>query len=177
MKFKKHDMFVMPMLEFEIPDWHNVKQELLLAIESSKWLVSPEGMISDFHTEDGSPPYLDRLVEIVTPMKEAVEGEIGKKFKAAQAWYQTTSEGTSHNIHNHGGCGVSQVIFLDFNPEIHYATRFVSNNLMPFSYLTQEYKPKLKEGDTIFFPSHVNHYQPGNASEVPRTILALNWTI
>ena len=177
-------MFQIPFMHLHVRDWKNKKQKLRelfdLKISKSNNSYSP---ITDYHYKNKKGFEQFQNSEVQTIFKDEL-----KKFKEvlfsnqldisidiSSFWFQISSNGQYHDVHNHGPEGYSSVCFLDFDEKHHKPTNFIApfNNCLTGATLT--YEPKdVKEGSLIFFPSVINHYAPPNYSDVPRMILSFN---
>ena len=79
-----------------------------------------------------------------------------------------------HLVHNHGSIGFSGILFVSFNENLHTATRFYSpfNNFIDGSVIG--YRPVVKEGDLLIWPSSILHEAESNHSEEDRIIISFN---
>ncbi len=95
-------------------------------------------------------------------------------LRVARMWYQQSSLGQYHGVHNHGAIGLACVWYLEFNPKVHTGTNFIA----PFAdFLTGDAITNtalVEEGDFIVFPSYLLHQQLTNESEERRTIISMN---
>jgi hypothetical protein len=89
-------------------------------------------------------------------------------------WNTTLLPGQEQEIHIHSSYGwdkddtISQytaVLYSKFDPELHKPTYFADNPLK-----INEYKPSVREGDCIVFPSNIYHRAPLNTSDKNRIV-------
>lgn len=79
-----------------------------------------------------------------------------------------------HGVHNHGHSGWSAVLYVEFDPEYHTATKFYSPFNNPWSGRLQTFIPPVNEGDLVIFPATISHEALPNESERLRTIISFN---
>ena len=89
-------------------------------------------------------------------------------------WYQKYYKGATHSYHNHGYCGWSSIIYVEFDLNAHQSTKFISPFNNPWGGAMELFQPPIEEGDMIIFPSNIIHEAPVNISEVRRTIISYN---
>ena len=174
------NMFSVPLITYEIADWHIAKKKILDALpaECPKYADPEEGcLFTDFfiNNEVGVttlPDYSDTVLDIIKPYLADFFG--GTEVQLTDMWYQKYSKGVRHSFHNHGHSGWSSIIYVEFDPEKHQATRFMSpfNNIWNGN--IEMYTPPVNEGDMIIFPSTIAHEAPANKSDTRRTIVSYN---
>ena len=118
------------------------------------------------------PSYSKTVIDIIKPYLADFSGE--RRIEFTDMWYQKYYKGVQHSYHNHGHSGWSSVIFVEFDPELHEATQFISpfNNIWNGN--LEIFQPPVKEGDMILFPSTIAHEAPPNRSDTRRTIVSYN---
>lgn len=178
-------MFVIPIERFSVPNWQEWKPKILESLTTGSTLAridasgrtSLDDMQSDYFDNIKSkrlPSYYPLITEALEPILEDFQIAYPLPIEIVNMWYQTTKSGQMHGVHNHGPIGVSAVFYVDFNPEFHKPTTFIS----PFpDYINGEvldYTPDVYEGDVVFFPSFLMHQQEPNRSDIPRTIISFN---
>ena len=186
------DMFVCRLYKYHIENWEEEKKEILKALPGEKNVKEYE---EDIHTDffDNSrsrrlPTYADLIIDIVSPCIEDLQSRLpgggDTKLLIHQCWmgvdnmwYQTEYKGQQHMLHNHGNIGWSCVLYVNYNPEVHTSTRFLS----PYGVGSgrggglEWYQPDIKEGDFIIFDSSIPHEALPNESDEKRTIISMNF--
>ena len=182
------EMFSVPLYKFSVPNWEEEKKLILEALPEEKVYLD---ICTDFfenNTERKLPSYADVVLDILHPAIKTLQDTLirepngnqltqGGWFGLDNMWYQTEYKGQNHELHNHGTIGWSSVLYVNYNPKVHSATKFLS----PFGYgagtggLVQRYQPDVKEGDFIIFDSNIMHEALPNESDEKRTIISLNF--
>lgn len=182
------EMFSVPLYKFSIPNWEEEKKELLEALPEEKIC---EDICTDFFENSNQrklPSYTDLVLDIVYPSIQTLQSTLGRGpdgqlltqggwMGLDNMWYQTEYKGQKHELHNHGTIGWSSILYVNYNPKVHSATRFLS----PFTCgagiggMLQRYQPDIKEGDLIIFDSNIMHEALPNESDEKRTIISFNF--
>lgn len=180
---KSDSMFSLPIYTVEVADWVSKKKKIKESIEGlylGRPSDEPGHCLTDyFHNGNGIEPYWNDLIDILNPeIKRSEGGFFNKREMLIEGfWVEKSDKNKSHGIHNHGALGYSAVLYVDFDPEHHSSTRFVS----PFNHWeTGEvlyYSPKVREGVMIYFPSYILHEAPPNFSDKTRTIISFNFKV
>lgn len=182
------EMFSVPLYKFSIPNWEEEKKLILEALPEEKVYLD---ICTDFFensTERRLPSYTDVVLDILFPCIQTLQDTLirepngsqltqGGWFGLDNMWYQTEYKGHNHELHNHGNVGWSSVLYVNYNPEVHTATRFLSpyNAGSGVGGLVMRYQPNVKEGDFIIFNSDVAHEALPNESDEKRTIISMNF--
>ena len=182
------EMFSVPLYKFSIPNWEEEKKLILEALPEEKIYTD---ICTDFFENSSQrklPSYTDVVLDIVGPSIQTLQDTLDKgadgQVLTHGGWmgldnmcYQTEYKGLNHELHNHGTIGWSSVLYVNYNPKVHSATKFLS----PFGYgagtggMVQRYQPDVKEGDFIIFDSNIMHEALPNESDEKRTIISLNF--
>ena len=186
-----YPMFAVPLYRYRIPNWHANKQEIydLIPEWDDDYLIenkSETGLIdgdiySDYWCKRGTkPPYTDLVFDLIHPFfkefgKIHKENTDQRQVGLADIWCQTSCRGQKHNLHNHGYVGWSAILYVEFDPEVHTATSFLSPYLRPHGGGLDQYVPEVEEGDLVVFPSTLAHESLENESDRPRTIISFNF--
>ena len=169
--------FSVPFYSFDIANWEEQKDVLksqLPTFEDSV-LQSYQEHHTDFFDMDNTSPlpdYADTVIEMCKPCFKDIVGDDDILFTGM--WTQTSYKHQRHSIHNHGGTGYSCVLYVEFDPEVHRATTFLSPYNDPWSGSLDYYSPTVSEGSLVVFPSTIPHWQEPNQSDKPRTIVSFN---
>ena len=84
------------------------------------------------------------------------------KWEIHNGWFQQYKKSDYHKWHTHPKSNLSAVYYLEL-PEKELATEFFNGS-----------KPNVKEGDVLFFPSHMLHRSPKNKTDKRKTVIAFN---
>ena len=179
---KSDSMFSLPIYTVEVADWIEKKQKIKKIIDNLYLGVpsnDPNHCLTDFFLNKEPQPYWSEILEILD--KEITRSERGlfnkREMMIEGFWVEKSTKSKSHPIHNHGALGYSAVLYVDFDPEHHSPTRFVS----PFNDWETGapvyYLPKVREGVMIYFPSYILHEAPPNLSDKTRTIISFNFKV
>ena len=162
------NMFSVPLIHYEIANWHIAKKKILDALpEECPEHADPqdEGLFTDFFLTSAAgvtemPDYSETVIDIIEPYLADFFG--GTEVQLTDMWYKKYSKGVRHSFHNHGHSGWSSIIYVEFDPEKHQATRFMSpfNNIWNGN--IEMYTPPVNEGTMIIFPSTIAHEAPAN---------------
>ena len=173
-------MFSVPIIHYEIENWEFNKKRILDALPPEcPEHADPQdqGLYTDFFLTAAEgvtemPSYSKTVIDIIKPYIADFSGE--RRIEFTDMWYQKYYKGVQHSYHNHGHSGWSSVIFVEFDPELHEATQFISpfNNIWNGN--LEIFQPPVKEGDMILFPSTIAHEAPPNRSDTRRTIVSYN---
>ena len=173
-------MFSVPIIHYEIENWEFNKKRILDALPPEcPEHADPQdhGLYTDFFLTAAEgvtemPSYSKTVIDIIKPYLADFSGE--RRIEFTDMWYQKYYKGVQHSYHNHGHSGWSSVIFVEFDPELHEATQFISpfNNIWNGN--LEIFQPPVKEGDMILFPSTIAHEAPPNRSDTRRTIVSYN---
>ena len=173
-------MFSVPIIHYEIENWDFNKKRILDALPPEcPEHADPQdhGLYTDFFLTAAEgvtemPSYSKTVIDIIKPYLADFSGE--RRIEFTDMWYQKYYKGVQHSYHNHGHSGWSSVIFVEFDPELHEATQFISpfNNIWNGN--LEIFQPPVKEGDMILFPSTIAHEAPPNRSDTRRTIVSYN---
>lgn len=162
----------------------DAKKKILLKLKERGDKVSrvqKEGHIkTDYHyqVKENLFFYNKHLADILEIELQSFCDCIGvKSGTVTNAWFETSVRNAHHGIHNHGGNGYSAVCFVEYNPEQHTATRFLSPSLSALDNEPLIGSPEVEEGDILFFPSNVPHYTLPVESDEVRSILSWNMRI
>ena len=171
-----HSLFSIPIAHYEIENWRTNKERIMNALPEfgQEHIDSNLEQYTDFFHQDEQllPAYADTVISIIEPyLAEFTER---RRIEFTDMWAQTSYKGNKHGIHNHGHSGWSAIIYVDFDPQVHTATQFISPFNNPWSGRLQTFQPPVKEGDMVIFPATVAHEALPNESGKPRTIVSFN---
>lgn len=174
------DMFKIPFLHLQVRNWNIKKQKLKNLFNQEKHLnIEKDEVTSDYHYKVDTGNLDKNNKEIDFILSEEIS--IFKDFfefsdhELIISWFQTTTDGQYHSVHNHGSSGYTAICYIDYDEEIHRPTQFIA----PFNHFirtdTLHFKPEnIKEGSLVFFPAAINHFAEPNHTNIPRTILSFN---
>tara|TARA_B100000686_G_scaffold234607_1_gene242354 strand:+ start:512 stop:1132 length:621 start_codon:yes stop_codon:yes gene_type:complete len=182
-----YPMFSVPLYRYRIPNWHANKQEIYdlipdwddeYFVENKSGTGLTDGDIySDYWCKRGmKPPYTDAVFNLVHPFFIEFARDLDQRqVGIADIWCQTSYKGQKHNLHNHGFVGWSAILYVEFDPEVHDGTSFLSPFSKPHGGSLDQYVPEVEEGDLIVFPSTIPHESLENQSDRPRTVISFNF--
>jgi len=166
-------MFAVPIFHLYAEDWDR-KKKLLQDLSSHQEFKKEEGeyVPSDFRTKKVE---WTKIELVIRDELEKFKKEVRLPNMNVDAyWFEKGGKGDQHLIHNHGATGFSAVMYIDYDPEEHTPTQFVSpfNNIIGW---VDVYSPRdIRSGSVIFFPSYVHHYTLPAESEKERLVLSWN---
>ena len=112
------------------------------------------------------------------------EFQIDRPFAVEDIWKPTYTKGSYQEIHDHSGCEISCVLFLDDLEEDGSKFFFYNRHSSELSLSWLEYLPDVhptnyyidyKRGDAIFFPSYMLHGVSCHRSDNRRRTIAFNF--
>ena len=111
-------------------------------------------------------PLLDDLRKYLNQWKK--ESTIDAEYHVTDLWFETCMRTQYHGLHDHGGKGVSCVLYVEM-PEGAIPTQFRDE-----WDVDKWYTPDFKEGDLVIFPAWWKHRGGINDSDERRTIIGFN---
>jgi ectoine hydroxylase-related dioxygenase (phytanoyl-CoA dioxygenase family) len=164
MKIKFNDLIF---YKYKIENWEDKKIALVKIYE--KYTHHFYGnVITTWHTDQKQKNYLK--TEISNFLHEEINLFMGKRkyyIKLIVLGFKNIKKDMSHPVHNHGS-GYSAIVYIKYNPEIHFSTSFIDQTT------DEEFCPDIEEGDIIFFDSTYNHFCGSNKNEEERIICSFN---
>jgi hypothetical protein len=170
----KNTMFEVPIYHYVIGDWDLKKKKLMEIYASLKLTIKDDTVKTDFNQPDRTP-YWNEIKNILGYELNAFSQETNQSLRQTGYWFESSSRGMYHEIHNHGAIGYSSVCFVQYHSRIHTPTKFVApfNHFWSGEQLT--FSPDIiGEGSIIFFPSAIHHFTNPNESDHERIILSFN---
>jgi len=173
-----YTIFAIPFLHIKVGNWEEKKQLLIdLCSKEELNFEKVETVKNSFNMDETASSELSAEIEKIFE-EEIIQfkNNFGiKEIEIIQSWFQVEERGMHHPIHNHGYGLFSSVCYIDFNPQHHSPTHFVSPAPDVVSGDIMKFIPDdINEGSLVFFPSGLPHYSPGNLSDVHRKILSFN---
>ncbi len=167
------------------PYWDGYRTQILESVEKFKSehpedAVDGDGIITDYHynvKNKITPEYKEAVYKSMTGAIMWTARGFDKDYrrlKIKNLWFQETSGPVSHGVHTHGPLGLSGVVFVDYDPEVHKSTRLISPQLHPWEGTHIEEEPWVEEGNVLIFPSYLLHEQLPSFSTKKRLIVAFN---
>jgi hypothetical protein len=161
---KNREIFKIPYSHYSIDNWEEKKSKIL-------------DQLDDKFTDYGDyelPPYESIVRQNISNELIDFSSYLDFPLSIMCMWYERSKRSHRHPVHNHGGAGFSAVMYVEFNPEVHESTVLYSPYGNPFTGALMSYRPDVKEGDIIFFPSSFLHEARPNESDEVRTIISFN---
>ena len=165
-------MFAVPIFHLYAEDWDS-KKKLLQDLSSHQEFKKEEGeyVPSDFRSKKVQ---WEKIELLIRKELEKFKKQVNLPLEVDAYWFEKGGKGDQHLIHNHGATGFSAVMYIDYDPEEHTPTQFVSpfNNVIGW---VDVYSPRdIRSGSVVFFPSFVHHYTLPCESEKERLVLSWN---
>lgn len=174
MNYPTHEnMFTVPLFRTRVEPWEKIKTEILKSLDSN-YEFDDSGLETDFFQRNKYSGYVyDILRPTISEILKTYFGQLPPKTPP-DMWSQKYHNKSEHPVHNHGNGGVSFILYLKFNPDVHKATRFYSpfNDFLTGDLMT--FVPKIQEGDLIAFPSFLLHTSQYQTSDEERMIISFN---
>lgn len=168
-------MFHVPIFKVHLNPWNKIKKQIIECLPKNQKKIDSSGYLTDYTVSNTE--YSEDVYKIISPhLKQITENAFGKELPEISPvmWCQRYVKNTYHEIHNHGNRGLSGIIYLDYDPQYHKATKFYSPFDDIFTGYQNDYVPTIEEGDMIIFPSVIKHTSQVQESEKERTILSFN---
>jgi hypothetical protein len=167
---------------YSIPDWDNVKPELLKAIYhpsargfGTQGRGGPESRTTIYETNyfNAQHGYLYGESPIVHQVLTQFFDHICRTRGVATSfngniWHQIYARGDSHDWHTHAPCNMASVIYIECPNE---------NCGTEFNFGWQRYKPSVKEGEIITFPPSILHRSGVHDADEHKIVMSFNWDI
>ena len=165
-------MFAVPIFHLYAEDWDRKKESLLDISRKQKFRKDVgEYVKSDFRAPKADWSVIEPLID---DELRKFKDQVNIDLKVDAFWFERAGKGDQHLLHNHGAQGFSAVMYIEYDPEEHTPTQFVS----PFDNIigwVDIYSPRdIRSGSVIFFPSFVHHYTLPCDSDKERLILSWN---
>ena len=151
---------------YSLENWVEKKEALMKVLPLDKY--------TDFHDDHGMPSYMPVVSKCINDEMRDFSQTYPCPTMVTSIWYELSKTGDYHGPHNHGATGYSAILYVDYDPEEHEATKFHCPFLEPATGRNLEYQPSIKEGDLIIFPSYILHEGPINESKKNRLIVSFN---
>ena len=167
-------MFQVPIFSYSL-DWSDqLKKEIIqkVILDRLDHQRKDGGVYTDYSGR--LPEYSEYVLSIIEKGLNKFYEEIGLNLKVKDIFYQLYKKGSYHLAHNHGSLGYSGIIFVSFNEDLHTATRFYSPFLNFIDGSVIGYRPAVKEGDLLIWPSSILHEAESNHSEEERVVISFN---
>jgi hypothetical protein len=167
-----YPIFHVPLFQTEVSDWEIKKQKFLELIDDKNFYRE---LNSNFHTDRSNNTYAGKFQnifykELVSFLRESSLSEI----KEVDVWtVKYSGIGDFHCPHNHGSTGFSGALYLEYDPNVHESTKFVSPWNNPVTDRTQISSiSNAMSGVMYIWPSFLLHYTDSLTSNVPRTVVS-----
>lgn len=173
-------MFTIPLVRLSARDWDRKKQQVRKFMSQTlikngnadpcRMLDTDYGTLDqeyiDWHREKVHEIFSDELSEFTRIIN-------ANGYEITGSWFGRAQRGQAHLAHSHGTAGYSAICYVDYSPQHHQSTIFISpfRNFLDGSDLCHQ-PQDIKEGDIVFFPSSIMHMSPVNNNDMPRTVLA-----
>tara|TARA_X000000950_G_scaffold274176_1_gene358873 strand:- start:2315 stop:2875 length:561 start_codon:yes stop_codon:yes gene_type:complete len=169
-------LFGTPFCHRKIQNWKEKKSQLLkLKVKKHFKHVKEENIITDFPFSNENN-YSQKIEEILKEELDSIYMCLGvENYFIRNSWIEVANKNMDHLVHNHGGLGLSAIVYLDYNPKYHSPTGFVSPiNFFDTGMSSLYFPDNIDDGSLVVFPSAINHFSKRNDSDIPRTILSFN---
>lgn len=169
-------------------NWKEKKEKLLNLVDWDDPKSNSEVFFSDYFKNimraDKRALYTDEFIRILGKELNQFVMAIQKsnmnrhkvdlKIKIITLWAQRYKESQMMNPHTHDPFGYSAVLYAEFDKNEHTSTEFMAPFKNSVDTMDMTFKPDVKEGDIIFFPSMLIHYSETNKCQKNRTIFSFN---
>lgn len=176
-------MFTVPFNHFSASTTHNETKLKLLPILSDVITLfnlssTSEEPVTDYFINCKSkklPIYFDTVKQSLEPcLLQLKDFYKTPDLEIDQMWFQQSTNSQRHSMHTHGVIGLSCIWYLEFDPNHHAGTKFLSPFTDPLRGDTPEKTSVVAEGDLFVFPSFLLHEQCPSFSSQRRTVISFN---
>ena len=174
-------MFSIPLFTFKVSGWKDKKQRILRALPkvTDEYLSLDKDSYTDFYRNDQGrslPPYAPTVTDCLSDcLREFRDSGYPDDPVISAMWFEKSLQSNYHGVHNHGSLGYSAVLFVEFDPREHTATRFLAPFMSFYAGGLIDYTPKnVEEGTLMIFPAIILHEAQADQSGKPRTVIAFN---
>ena len=202
MMITKTGVFEIPIYKLSIPNHMEIKEKFINEIMPELEKRPPNNIGLNLYSD-----YFEGLARLGPEWPQLYEQTVQKFLAKAgfnqnkqwstdiDLWYNVGIEGTYQEEHDHMGgfpsSTYSAIHYLIYDPQVHQPTAFYNpihhtflRNMqpcngtdMPNDWQTPDYKPSVKEGDMLIFPSYLRHSVPLQIDKKARATIALNLTV
>lgn len=173
---KEEVIFPIKVHKLKCTNWVNKKDRLLGLVDWDNPEYKNGFQISDYYENKrtGWPYTHDFFLILEEEFDKLLKHTDKDSLHITALWGQRYKEAQYMPTHTHGTTGYSAVVYVEFNKQEHFSTRFlapyhsVDNHLDAFS-------PDVEEGDILVFPSFLLHDAPPFLSKQNRTIFSFNF--
>ena len=170
----KAPLFEFPSYQYEVDDWEFKKKGLLNRINKSKFIRTPLQTYEGDRQTNGKT-YVRYLGEFLRPELSQFCKEAEVTCSITDAWCIRYQKGDHQIVHNHRGWGFTGVLYVEFDPQVHTPTCFVSPWQEPRTDTTFLSFPKnVKEGTVVIAPSFTHHFVHPNNVRKQRTVISFD---
>ena len=162
----------MEIVKYSIDSYKEINKKLLkLIFEDKLGYIKTEGaeeLYTDYQKtkiEYGK----EFFPEIWPTLKDFIKTRYHKCLRVKNAWFQSYTSNQYHGWHSHQSCQYSAVYFIALPSNM--ATEFYDIEKKKI------YRPKVKEGDLLIFPSCTLHRSGHNKTDHRKTVISFNFDI
>lgn len=168
----KKNLIEIPIIKESIDNWFDKKKEIKKIVKNID--LKNNGQFSSSRDVECND-FKQKFVDIFEDDIEKIVQELSVNLNLTDVWVVEYSKGQEHYIHNHSSRGFSGIIYLDYDENLHEATKY----LLPFNHPITDnsviVSEKVKEGDMVLVPSFIHHFVPYNKSDITRSIIGLDF--
>ena len=170
----KAPLFEFPSYQYQNDDWEFKKKRILKRINSQEFYRSKYQFFETDRQKNGKK-YIRYLEEFLRPTLTEFCEEAEVSCFMTDAWCVRYQKGDHQTIHNHRGWGFSGVLYVEFDPQVHTPTCFVSPWQEPRTDTTAlSFPQNVKEGTLVIAPSSTLHFVYPNNSRKPRVVISFD---
>ena len=170
----KAPLFEFPSYQYEVKDWEFKKKGLLSRINKSKF-VRTELQTFETDRQTCGKSYVRYFEDFLKPELSEFCQEAQVTCSMTDAWCVRYQKGDHQTIHNHRGWGFSGILYVEYDPNVHTPTCFVSPWQEPRTDTTSlAYPQNVKEGVVVIAPSFTHHFVHPNQARKQRTVISFD---
>ena len=170
----KAPLFKFPSYQYEVDDWEFKKKAILNRINKQKF-IRTELQTFETDRQTAGKTYVHYLQDFLKDILWEFCKEAEVTCGMTDAWGVRYQKGDQQTIHNHRSWGFSGILYVEFDPQIHTPTCFMSPWNDPVSDTTSLAFPQnVKEGTVFIAPSFSHHFIHPNKSRKIRTVISFD---
>ena len=179
---KLQSLFVTPMFTTKVFRWKEKKDYIKTVIDWDKVVPTYYGRFysdKEMNIQSGYS-YKDQFATIFEEELQMCVDAYGlKSMSFKNVWTVRYEQHQYQDAHNHsGGAGLSGILYLDYDPEVHTPTKFIA----PYNDYVSDcvdisYMKDVEEGTLCVFPSSVLHFVNPNQTKKERIVIAFDLSV
>mgnify|MGYP003677475282 FL=1 len=169
----KEPLFELPFYRYKVDNWEYRKKELLDLTNKQTFTKAP---LSSFETNRSTEneKYTYYISEFLNSAISEFCQEAEVSCSITDAWCVKYGKGDLQSVHNHRGWGFSGILYVEFDPNLHFPTCFMAPWNDPKTDTTLLTFPKVEEGSVLIIPSFCHHFVYPNETNKQRVVVSFD---